>query len=180
MTARPDEPRGGAPDEPDHGSADGGDDGSSDGLDAEPLDRPKAWQDVEVWLDDRPGALADLGEALGAAGVSLEGGGVFAHAGVGVAHFLVADGARAREALVDAGIGPVVVSDVVLLTLDQGTPGQLGQVARRMADAGVDLRVQYSDHDHRLVLVVAPNQRAACLEVAEAWRREGPGAAREA
>jgi hypothetical protein len=159
MTARPDGARGGSRDEP--------------------LDGPGAWQDVEVWLDDRPGALADLGEALGAAGVSLEGGGVFAHAGVGVAHFLVADGARARQALVDAGIGPVAVSDVVVLTLDQGTPGHLGQVARRMADAGVDLRVQYSDHDHRLVLVVGPDQRAACLEVAEAWRSEGQARARE-
>jgi len=136
-----------------------------------PSEGPATWQDVEVWLDDRPGALAELGETLGTAGVSLEGGGVFSHAGVGVAHFLVADADRARVALLQAGIGPVVVSDVVLLTLDQGTPGQLGLVARRMADAGVDLRVQYSDHDHRLVLVVPPEHRAACRDVAEAWRR---------
>jgi hypothetical protein len=44
--------------------------------------------DVEVALPDRPGALAELGEALGAAGIPLEGGGVFTHQGVGVAHFL--------------------------------------------------------------------------------------------
>ncbi|WP_197995976.1 ACT domain-containing protein [Streptomyces buecherae] len=49
-------------------------------------------RDLEVCLPDRPGALADLGQALGAAGVSLEGGGVFARAGRAVAHYLVDDG----------------------------------------------------------------------------------------
>ncbi len=130
-----------------------------------------ALRDVEVLLDDRPGALAELGEVLGAAGVSLEGGGVFGHAGVGVAHFLVADGDRARAALQDAGIGPVTLSDVVLLRLDQGTPGQLGQVARLMADAGVNLRVQYSDHDNRLVLVADPADHDLCAAVAARWGR---------
>lgn len=130
-------------------------------------------RDVEVLLDDRPGALADLGETLGAAGVSLEGGGVFVHDGVGVAHFLVADAARARDSLHAAGLGPVTVSDVVLLRLDQGTPGQLGRVARLLADAGVGLRVQYSDHDHRLVLVPHAGHEVACAEVAARWGRRG-------
>ncbi|WP_456789174.1 hypothetical protein [Cellulomonas sp. P5_C5] len=128
-----------------------------------------ALRDIEVLLDDRPGALADLGEVLGAAGVSLEGGGVFGRDGVAVAHFLVADADRAQAALQDAGIGPVTVAEVVLLRLDQGTPGQLGQVARRMADAGVNLRVQYSDHDHQLVLVAHPADHDLCAAVAARW-----------
>ena len=130
-----------------------------------------ALRDVEVLLDDRPGALAELGEVLGAAGVSLEGGGVFRHAGVGVAHFLVTDADRARAALQDAGIGPVSLSDVVLLRLDQGTPGQLGQVARLMAEAGVNLHVQYSDHDNQLVLVADPADHDRCAAVAAGWVR---------
>lgn len=136
-------------------------------------------RDVEVLLEDRPGALAELGEVLGAAGVSLEGGGVFSHAGAAVAHFLVADGDRAQAALQRAGIGPVTVSDVVLLRLDQGTPGQLGQVARLMADAGVDLRVQYSDHDHRLVLVAHPEHGAACAAAAARWSGHDAGGSDE-
>lgn len=130
-----------------------------------------AVRDVEVLLEDRPGALAELGEVLGAAGVSLEGGGVFRHGGVGVAHFLVTDGDRARAALQDAGIGPVTLSRVVLLRLDQGTPGQLGQVARLLADAGVNLRVQYSDHDNQLVLVADPADHDRCTAVAARWGR---------
>ena len=56
--------------------------------------------DIHVLLEDRPGTLAAMGEALGAAGVSIEGGGVFG----GVGHFLFADGAAARAALEGAGI----------------------------------------------------------------------------
>jgi hypothetical protein len=128
-------------------------------------------RDIEVLLEDRPGALAELGEVLGAAGVSLEGGGVFGHAGVAVAHFLVADADRATSALEGAGIGPVSASEVVLLRLDQGTPGQLGQVTRLIADAGVNLRVQYSDHDNQLVLVAHAADHELCAAVAARWRR---------
>lgn len=41
--------------------------------------------DLAVELDDRPGTLAELGEALGAAGVSVEGGGAWVVGGRGVA-----------------------------------------------------------------------------------------------
>ncbi len=131
-------------------------------------------QDVEVHLPARPGALAELGATLGEAGVSLEGGGVFTHGRVGIAHFLVADGARARAALEAVGLGPVAVHDIVTLRLDQETPGQLGSAARRMADAGVDIEVQYSDHAGNLVLVVGDADRAAARRVAAAWHDERP------
>lgn len=126
-------------------------------------------QDVEVALEHRPGALAELGEVLGAAGVSLEGGGVFVHDGTGVAHFLVDRGADAARALTAAGLRVVAVRDVVTLRLHQGVPGQLGTLCRRMADAGVQVEAQYSDHDHRLVLVVEDGHRAAASLVAAAW-----------
>lgn len=132
-------------------------------------------RDIEVLLPHRPGALAEFGETLGAAGVSLEGGGVFTHDGVGVAHFLVDDADRACAALAARGIGPVLIHDVVTLRLDQDVPGQLGTLARTMAEAGIGILVQYSDHDNRLVLVVAPHQRATCARIAREW-----DAAREA
>lgn len=119
-------------------------------------------------LDDRPGRLAAMGRALGVAGISLEGGGVFWTGPVAVANFLVADGFAARAALEQAGIPVDAVEDVLLLRLDQGRPGQLGEVARRMAEAGVNIRTQYSDHDHSLVLVV--DQPGAAARVAAEWR----------
>ena len=123
--------------------------------------------DLELELEDRPGALAEMGEALGAAGVSVEGGGVFVHHGVGVAHFLVADGPAARRALEESGIRVVAEHEVLVQRLNQDEPGQLGKIARLMADAGVNIRVQYSDHDHQLVLVVDDLERGRA--VAEAW-----------
>ncbi len=125
--------------------------------------------DLEIALDDRPGALADMGEALGRAGVSVEGGGVFVVDGVGVAHFLFHDGAAARRALESNGIRVLGEAEVVTVRLDQETPGQLGKIARRMAEAGVNIRVQYSDHDHQLILVVDDREQARI--VADEWMR---------
>ncbi len=136
-------------------------------------------KDLAIALEHRPGALAEMGEALGRAGVSVEGGGAWAVGGIGVAHFLFEDGDAAREALESAGIRVVEVRDVLVQRLKQAVPGQLGLLARRMAEAGVNIEVLYSDHDHRLILVVDDIPRGR--EVTEAWNREtrsrgdGPG-----
>ena len=118
-------------------------------------------QDVEFELEDSPGGLAALGEAMGRAGVAFEGGGVFRASGVGVAHFLFRDGAAARRAAEAAGIRVVAVNDVVVRKLKQGTPGQLGAIARALAEAGVNILTQYSDHDNQLILVLDDPARGA-------------------
>jgi len=110
--------------------------------------------DVSIDLPDRPGALASFGEALGAAGVSLEGGGVFTVGGIGRAHFLVEDGEAARAALEQAGFGTASIRPVLIRRLKQEVPGQLGAIARALAEAGVNIETQYSDHANRLILVV--------------------------
>ena len=127
-------------------------------------------KDLAIALDDRPGALAEMGEALGRAGVSVEGGGAWVVDGRGVAHFLFADGTAARQALEAAGIRVLAERDVVVQRLKQDVPGQLGLLTRRMAEAGVNIEVLYSDHDHQLILVV--DDIAKGREVAEAWTRE--------
>ena len=130
-------------------------------------------RDLAIRLENIPGALADMGEALGRAGVSIEGGGAWVSGGRGVAHFLVADGDAARRALESAGIRVVAVRDVVVQRLRQEEPGQLGRITRRMADAGVNIQVLYSDHDHQLILVV--DDIAAARAVSDAWTRERLG-----
>jgi hypothetical protein len=111
-------------------------------------------RDLTIALENRPGALAEMGEALGRAGMSIEGGGVFVVGGTGVAHFLFEDAAAARKALEAAGIRVIAEREVLIQKLRQDEPGQLGKIARRMADAGVNIEVQYSDHNHQLILVV--------------------------
>ncbi len=129
-----------------------------------------AMKDLSILLDDRPGALAEMGEALSRAGVSIEGGGAWTAAGGGVAHFLFADAAAARRALEDAGIRVVAENDVLVQRLRQDKPGQLGQLTRRMAEAGVNIEVLYSDHDHQMILVVDDMTRGKA--VSEAWIRD--------
>lgn len=126
--------------------------------------------DLTIALDNRPGALAEMGDALGRAGVSIEGGGAFVVNGEGVAHFLFADGAAARAALEAAGIRVVAVNEVLVQRLNQAQPGQLGKLTRRMADAGVNIEVLYSDHDHQMILVVDDVEKGRA--VSEAWQRE--------
>ena len=125
-------------------------------------------KDLEIALENRPGALAEMGEALGKAGVSVEGGGTWLCGENAIAHFLFEDGGAAREALEVAGIRVLAEREVVALRLRQEEPGQLGKVARRMADAGVNIEVQYSDHDNRLILVV--DDIAKARAVSKAWR----------
>jgi hypothetical protein len=127
-------------------------------------------KDLAIALDNRPGALADMGEALGRAGVSIEGGGIFVVNGQGVAHFLFADGALARSALEAAGIRVLAENEVLIQRLSQEESGQLGKISRRMAEAGINIEVMYSDHDHQLILVVDNFEKGQ--QVSEAWTRE--------
>jgi organic hydroperoxide reductase OsmC/OhrA len=125
---------------------------------------PPVRRDIAVRLPDEPGALARFGEALSRAGVSVEGGGGFG----GVVHFLVANDDAAVRAARDLELDVLGVQDVLTVRLDQERPGQLGAIARAMADAGVNITCVYSDHDHQLILCV--DDLLAAERVAAAWR----------
>jgi hypothetical protein len=127
-------------------------------------------QDVAIALENRPGALADMGAALGRAGVSIEGGGAFVVEGKGVAHFLFHDGGAARKALEAAGIRVTDLRDVLVQRLHQKEPGQVGKFTRRMAEAGVNIEVLYSDHNNQLILVVDDIEKGRA--VSQAWTLE--------
>ncbi len=130
-------------------------------------------KDLAILLENRPGALAEMGAALGRAGVSIEGGGAWVVGGNGIAHFLFEDPGAARKALEAVRIRVLEERDVIVQRLKQDLPGQLGMLTRRMAEAGVNIEVLYSDHNNRLILVVDDLLRAQ--EVADAWTREMSG-----
>jgi hypothetical protein len=111
--------------------------------------------DLAVTLANRPGTLADLGEALGAAEVNIDGVCGFVVNGEGIAHVLVEDAAAARQAL--EGVGLAVRAERDVLLLDQGEdfvdrPGMLGELARGIAEAGVNVDLIYGTVDGRIVL----------------------------
>lgn len=111
-----------------------------------------------------------MGEALGKAGVSIEGGGGFEFEGKGIVHFLFEDATAARKALENAGIEILEEREVLVQKLNQDQPGQLGKISRCMADAGVNIEVIYSDHQNQLILGV--DNLAKGKEVSEVWKKE--------
>jgi hypothetical protein len=126
-------------------------------------------RDLAIRLENRPGALAEMGDALGRANVSIEGGGGFTCDGKGIVHFLFAETTAARKALEDAGIEVLEDREVLVQRLNQEQPGQLGKISRLMAAAGVNIEVIYSDHQNQLILVVDDLEKGKA--VSEAWSR---------
>src|SRR5882762_9704797 len=114
----------------------------------------KSMQDIEILLENKPGALALMGETLGKNKISLEGGGVFQNGEISIAHFLVEEAERAKEELAKVQIEVIKINDVIIQKLRQDVPGQLGMFCRRMADANVNILIQYSDHSNQLIVVV--------------------------
>lgn len=120
-------------------------------------------KDITIHLQDKPGALAEMGEILGATGVSLEGGGVFVHNGKGIAHFLVEDAEKAKQALSAKGIEVASIHPVLIQKLIQDVPGQLGKICRLMAKNNINILVQYSDHYNHLILVVDDHEKGKII-----------------
>jgi hypothetical protein len=126
-------------------------------------------RDLAIRLENHPGALAEMGEALGSAGVSVEGGGAFVYNGLGIARFLFEDTAAARKALEEKGIAVLEDREVLVQKLNQDQPGQLGKISRMMAEAGVNIEVIYSDHQNQLILVVDDFEKGQA--VSEIWKK---------
>jgi hypothetical protein len=101
--------------------------------------------DLMVILDDSPGELARLGEVAGAAGVNLEGSAAFTGDGKGVVHVLVSENRveALRDAL-DAAAMPVADEREVLVVSVADEPGAMGEVTRRLAEAGVNIDLAYT------------------------------------
>lgn len=107
--------------------------------------------DLTVPLENRPGALAEVGEALAEAGINIEGVVALAAGEVSIGHVLVEDAGSAQEALEAAGIDVQGVQEVLVVdVVDE--PGVLGETCRRAANAGVNLNLTYVATGTRLVM----------------------------
>lgn len=90
-----------------------------------------------VDLENKPGSLADVAEALGAKGVNITGVSGASCGDSGRAAIMTADDATARQALqeIKCSFTEVEATEVSIAH----EPGTLGRTARRLADAGVNI-----------------------------------------
>src|SRR5256712_11701703 len=95
-------------------------------------------KDLTIELDEKVGSVASAAEALGKAGVNIEGICGFVVGGKGVGHVLVADPAKARQALQSAG-APVTGEQGVLVPVFEDKPFALGRITHNIADTGISL-----------------------------------------
>jgi hypothetical protein len=110
-----------------------------------------AW-DITVSLPNRPGTLASAAEALGEGGINIDGSCMVLCQGAGAFHVLVeGDAAAARGALESAGLELLGEREVVITEIED-RPGELGRLARRVADAGVNIELEYLATRSRVVL----------------------------
>jgi hypothetical protein len=119
-------------------------------------------RDLTVILEDRPGELARLGEATGRAGVNIEGMCALTGEGRGYIHILVADEAAstARRALEDAGMGVADEREVLVANI-QDRPGTLGELARRLAEANVNIELVYTTFGGIRIVIATDDLHAA-------------------
>ena len=108
-------------------------------------------KDLTVILEDRPGTLADIGEALGKAGINIDGCCGFPSEGKGVIHILVEDVGAARREIQQAGLEVRGEREVLVLEVEN-RPGVFGEVTRRIARAGVNIDLIYIAANTRLVI----------------------------
>jgi hypothetical protein len=111
-------------------------------------------RDLTVVLDDKPGALAELGEATGATDINIEGMCATTGGGKGEIHILVEYGEATLAALKEAGMEVSEDRDVLVVEV-QDRPGTMAEVARKVGDAGVNIEFAYTTFGGvRLVLGV--------------------------
>ena len=127
-------------------------------------------QDIEILLENKPGALALMGETLGKNKISLEGGGVFQNGEISIAHFLVEEAERAKVVLAEVGINVIKINNVIIQKLRQDVSGQLGIFCRKLANANVNILTQYSDHSNQLIVVVDNYEEGK--KVSDEWMKE--------
>ena len=107
--------------------------------------------DVSVVINDLPGALAQVGETMGKAGINIEGYCSFSSAGKSYLHILVNEMNGVQQALGEIGVEVEHQREVFTVDVED-RPGELGKVTRHIADSGVNIDMVYMGTNTRLVL----------------------------
>ncbi|MHA1284601.1 MAG: ACT domain-containing protein [Promethearchaeota archaeon] len=122
-------------------------------------------KDLTVMMKNEPGALANMGEALGDMGINMEGICGLPMGNESIVHVLVEDDTTAQWALEQAGFKVQAVRDVLVLDISNiaGKPGTGGKLARKLGNAGINIDLVYMAENNRIVLGVDDLPRARAV-----------------
>jgi len=109
-------------------------------------------QDFTLIVDPEQ-ILADIWEALGAAGITMEAACAFPRLEGRVVHLVLRDedAETGAEALRRAGFTPVDQREVIIHEFEV-RPGELGRIARRISDAGAKVYILFLATGNRAVI----------------------------
>jgi hypothetical protein len=114
--------------------------------------------DLVIEVNNEPGALARVATAIGDAGVNIAAATCTSPGERAAMHILVKHAEAAKHALATAGVTVTGEREVVVIEA-QDRPGELADLARRVAEAGVDLDLVYVATGTRVVFG-SPNLEA--------------------
>jgi len=119
-------------------------------------------KDIAVILENRPGALADMGEVLGKNGINMEGLCGIPLNDEAIVHILVEDETVTRYVLESAGFKVSAVREVIVMDIGPiaGKPGSGGKMARKIGNVGVNIDLIYLAEKNKLVIGVDDIKRA--------------------
>jgi hypothetical protein len=118
--------------------------------------------DLTLILHDRPGELARVGEVAGSAGIHIRGVAAFTGEGRGVIHVLVDDdeAERAVAAFKEERLRLADEREVLVVDVND-RPGSLGELARELAEANVNLELAYATFDAGQLVIVTDDMQSA-------------------
>ena len=106
--------------------------------------------DLVIEVDNEPGALARVAAAIGDAGVNISAATCTRPGERAAMHILVPHGEAAKHALATAGMTVTSEREVVVVQATD-RPGELADLARQVAEAGVNLDLVYVATGTRIV-----------------------------
>ena len=116
--------------------------------------------DLTLILHDQPGELARVGEVAGSAGIHIRGMAAFTGEGRGVVHVLIDDGEVERAVAAFKGERLKLADQREVLVVDlNDRPGSLGELARELAEANVNVELAYPTFTEAQLVIATDDMR---------------------
>ncbi|MHA1977064.1 MAG: hypothetical protein ACW98F_14785 [Candidatus Hodarchaeales archaeon] len=119
-------------------------------------------KDIAIVLENKPGALANLGEVLGKENINIEGLCGALCDGDDIVHILVEEPGKAYNVLVQAGFKVKEQRDVLVVEIKDivRKPGTGGKLFRKLAQENINIDLIYLAENQRIIIGVDDLKKA--------------------